>query len=83
MPVEDGEWHKKEAEKLELPVLCEIDGKEVLRFSELFGVREPYWAIGGRKLRQKRSFLKGNLCLFVPFFISPCQWIFRQITSHV
>ncbi|XP_024386328.1 transcription initiation factor TFIID subunit 1 isoform X4 [Physcomitrium patens] len=43
-----------EAAKISLPVLCQEGGKTVLRFSELFGVREPYWVIGHRKGRQKR-----------------------------
>ncbi|CAM6089127.1 unnamed protein product [Calypogeia fissa] len=46
--------HQQDAIKIELPVLCEEDGKEVLRFSELFGVREPYWVLGGRAGRPKR-----------------------------
>jgi hypothetical protein len=48
------------AAKVELPVLCQEDGKTVLRFSELFGVREPYWVIGQRKGRPKRNVAKGE-----------------------
>jgi transcription initiation factor TFIID subunit 1 len=32
----------------------------VLRFSELFGVGEPYWVIGQRKGRQKRGSTRGQ-----------------------
>ncbi|KAG0629769.1 hypothetical protein M758_1G128800 [Ceratodon purpureus] len=46
---------EEEVSKISLPVLCQEDGKTVLRFSELFGVREPYWVIGHRKGRQKRG----------------------------
>nr|XP_024393704.1 transcription initiation factor TFIID subunit 1-like isoform X3 [Physcomitrium patens] len=46
---------EEEAAKISLPVLCQEDGKTVLRFSELFGVREPYWVIGHRKGRQRRG----------------------------
>jgi transcription initiation factor TFIID subunit 1 len=44
--------------RIELPVLCEEDGKTVLRFSELFGVQEPYWVVGHRRGRQKREPIK-------------------------
>jgi transcription initiation factor TFIID subunit 1 len=54
---------EEEAAKISLPVLCQEDGKTVLRFSELFGVREPYWVIGHRKGRQKRGHTKGQSCL--------------------
>ncbi len=47
--------------RIELPVLCEEDGKTVLRFSELFGVQEPYWVVGHRRGRQKREPIKGQL----------------------
>jgi len=36
------EEQEEEAAKISLPVLCQEDGKTVLRFSKLFGVREPY-----------------------------------------
>jgi hypothetical protein len=51
---------EEEPAKVELPVLCQEDGKTVLRFSELFGVGEPYWVIGQRKGRQKRGSTRGQ-----------------------
>lgn len=41
-------------------MLCEEDGKEVLRFSELFGVREPYWVLGSRAGRPRRHLSRGE-----------------------
>lgn len=51
-----------DAAKIDLPILCQEDGKTVLRFSELFGVREPYWVVGQRKGRQRRGPMKGQFC---------------------
>ena len=62
-PGREGEGEGGEEEepaKVELPVLCQEDGKTVLRFSELFGVGEPYWVIGQRKGRQKRVSTRGQ-----------------------
>ncbi|KAJ7568940.1 hypothetical protein O6H91_01G053900 [Diphasiastrum complanatum] len=53
-----GKAQSEDVKGLKLPVLCEEDGKEVLRFSELFGLKEPIWLVGSKKLRHIRPFPK-------------------------
>jgi hypothetical protein len=52
---------QQDAIKIDLPVLCEEDGTEVLRFSELFGLREPYWVLGNKTGRSRRHSARGFL----------------------
>ena len=47
--------------KHDLPVLYEEDGKEVLRFSELFGQHELPWGYKKDKKYHKRLVFRGEL----------------------
>lgn len=51
----------EDSPKIELPVLCEEDGKEVLWFSEIFGDNRPYYwlQLGIGAGRQKRHTPRG------------------------